>query len=52
MDGLSQFPNAIETMFRPGGHCGRLIVDVSGKIVASNKAAVAAATKKASLSVR
>ena len=36
MDGLTQFPNAIETMFRPGGHCGRLIVDVSGKIVASN----------------
>ena len=37
VDGLDQFPSAIETMFRPGGHCGRLIVDVSGKIVSSKK---------------
>ena len=37
VDGLDQFPRAIETMFRPGGHCGRLIVDVSGKIVSSKE---------------
>ena len=37
VNGLDQFLNAIETMFRPGGHCGKLIVDVSGKIISTKK---------------